>query len=70
MTCDDCGPMAADLKRAVDAWNYFEADARQAWQQVNDLKHHLRDRDAHIKNLEAELRPHLVAQQQETEPML
>lgn len=31
----------------------------RAYQENRDLRHHLKDRDAHIANLEAQLRPHL-----------
>lgn len=47
----------------------------EAWRgkrdhELRDLRIHLRDRDAHIKNLEAQLTPLLAARQPETEAML
>jgi hypothetical protein len=57
VTCEDCGPMAADLKRMADCCSFWEGDAHHWRRTANDLKAHLRDRDAHIKNLEAQLRP-------------
>ena len=38
MTCDDCGPMAADLKRATDAWRFWEAQYRHERQTAHDLR--------------------------------
>lgn len=35
--------------------------AREAAREASDLRIHLKDRDAHIRNLEAELMPHLRA---------
>ena len=66
MTCEDCGPMAADLKRMTDCCRYWEGDAQQWRRTAADLKMHLKDRDAHIKNLEAQLMP-LLANRVEVE---
>jgi hypothetical protein len=52
--------MAADLRRLANSVSYWEHEARRSKREVADLKLHLRDRDRHIANLEAELRPHLV----------
>lgn len=65
------------LLRAVED---REKEARHAKQQleqnrrdvieISDLRIMLRDRDAHIKNLEAQLRPMLVQHEPQTEAML
>jgi len=43
---------------------------RGADQKAADLAVHLRDRDAHIRNLEAQLMPHLRADPAHTQPSL
>jgi hypothetical protein len=44
--------------------------ARHEAQEARDLRIHLRDRDAHIRNLEAQLRPHLLAQSETVQEAL
>lgn len=54
-----------------EKWLYVELDNER--NMVRDLRIHLRDRDAHIANLEAQLRPLLVSGSDvmpETEAML
>ena len=40
---------------------WLQAEAKQARREASDLRIHLRDRDAHIRNLEAQLRPYITA---------
>ncbi len=65
------------VDRIVDAlvrWRRLEdalkADLIRERQKTGDLKRHLADRDAHIKNLEAQLRPMLQDHTEQTEAML
>lgn len=52
-------------------WNRErEAGRKNRDQEVQDLRIHLRDRDAHVKNLEAQLRPLLTQHEPQTEAML
>ena len=63
----------ADAPRAIERERRWErAHLKSISQEANDLRIHLRDRDAHIANLEAQLRPLLVdhGAVPETEAML
>jgi hypothetical protein len=46
-----------DVARAYRESERSRADAARLVQEVRDLRIHLRDRDAHIRNLEAQLFP-------------
>lgn len=48
------------LQRTVRFW---EGAYRNERHKNDDLKRHLRDRDAHIANLEAQLRPYIGRQE-------
>lgn len=61
MTCDDCGPIAADLKRLSDREAFWQGDANHWRREARDLRLHLADRDRYIRDLEEQLRPYLVA---------
>jgi hypothetical protein len=60
----------AALRRLNESYNRVAADKRQAQREASDLRIHLRDRDAHIRNLEAQLRPHLLAEPEGTQEAL
>jgi hypothetical protein len=48
---------------------HHQHESRRAQVQARDLRIHLRDRDAHIANLEAQLRPHLLHATDDAEQM-
>lgn len=50
----------------------LRAENRRLSQELRDLRIHLRDRDAYIRNLESQLKPFLVVSQEihDQEPLL
>ena len=63
-----------NIRVVVEGWHrqreHLTTAVRNEREVAKDLRVHLKDRDAHIRNLEAQLRPHLVQQEPETEALL
>lgn len=51
------------IRLRIQEWyqrvEYHRGEAARGWETARDLRVHLRDRDAHIKNLEAQLMPYI-----------